>query len=317
MSHEYNIPIEKLTDLLPQQRAGVHGHLLQRRPDLRALYRVGSSLQPNEVDDFLRKFLAEKLNLQGDELEEQMRELRDELPRLRRGGDGLFAANVRPPVLSRQRISEIAETFLAKHGHTRSTYIPPTPIERLVELEPDIRLRVGPLDGKRNSKPYVLGLSRWGVDGNKEIVLNSQLVEREDETSEHRLLFTLGHELFHTLHHLPLMSSATRMRAECCRAVIAASSIGDERKTPAQRAVESWQQKASQPRKLFTPADWREWQSQTFAAEVLMPTWAIKKEFTDRTGTAALKSCDNISPKQLALPWQQKRFSILAYLRNL
>jgi len=300
MSHEYNVPVEKLTDLLPQQRAGVHGHLLQRRPDLRALYRVGSSLQPNEVDDFLRKFLAEKLNLQGDELEEQMRELRDELPRLRRGGDGLFAANVRPPVLSRQRISEIAETFLAKHGHTRSTYTPPTPIERLVELEPDIRLRVGPLDGKQNSKPYVLGLSRWGVDGNKEIVLNSQLVESEDETSEHRLLFTLGHELFHTLHHLPLMNSATRSRAECCRAVIAASSIGNERKTPAQRAVESWQQKASQPRKLFTPEDWREWQSQTFAAEVLMPKWAIKKEFTDRTGTAALKSCDNVNPKGLA-----------------
>src|SRR5204862_3769596 len=119
MSHEYDVPVEKLTDLLPQQRAGVHGHLLQRRPDLRALYRVGSSLQPNEVDDFLRKFLAEKLNLHGDELEEQMRELKEELPRLRRGSDGLFAANVRLPALSRQRISEIAAAFLATNGLTR------------------------------------------------------------------------------------------------------------------------------------------------------------------------------------------------------
>jgi len=143
-------------------------------------------------------------------------------------------------------------------------------------------------------------LSRWGADGNKEIVLNAQLVESEDETSEHRLLFTLGHELFHALHHLPLMSGASRMRAECCRVVINVPATGNERKTPAQRAVESWQQKASQPRRLFTPEDWREWQSQTFAAEVLMPQWAIKQEFADRTGTAGLRSTEKVNPKQLA-----------------
>ena len=294
------VPVDKLTDLLPHKKAGVHGHLLQRRPDLRALYRVGSELSPEEVDDFLRKFLTEKLHLQGEELDQQMRELMEELPRLRRGSEGLFAANVRPPVLTRQRISEIAERFLAKYGLTKSTYIPPTPIERLVELEPDIRLRIGPLDRSRTERPYVLGLSRWGADGNKEIVLNAQLVESEDETSEYRLLFTLGHELFHALHHLPLMNGASRMRAECCRVVITAPATGNERKTAAQKAVESWQQKASQPRRLCTPEDWREWQSQAFSAAVLMPHFSIKKEFVDRTGMAAMKSSENINPQKLA-----------------
>jgi transcriptional regulator with XRE-family HTH domain/Zn-dependent peptidase ImmA (M78 family) len=300
ISKEFSVPVDKLIELLPHKREGVHGHGLEQRPDLRALYRVASTLDPNEVDDFLRKFLREKRNLQDGEVEELLRNLKDELPRLRRGSEGLFAANVRPPVLSRRRITEIAEQFLAKHGLTSSTYVPPTPIERLVEFEPDIRLRVGRLDRKINGKPYVLGLSRWDSDGNKEIVLNAQLVESEDETSEHRMLFTLGHELFHALRHLPLITGAMRIRGECCRMSIPDLSLSHNKKTAAQRATEAWQHSTSPPRKLFTAEDWREWQSQTFAAAVLMPSWAVKREFTSRTQMAGMKSSDEVTPKELA-----------------
>jgi transcriptional regulator with XRE-family HTH domain/Zn-dependent peptidase ImmA (M78 family) len=300
VSKEFGVPVDKLIQMLPHKREGVHGHGLEQRPDLRALYRVASTLDPNEVDDFLRKFLREKRNLQDEEVEELLRDLKDELPRLMRGSEGLFAANVRPPVLSRRRISEIAEQFLAKHGLTKSTYVPPTPIERLVELEPDIRLRVGSLDRKTNGKPYVLGLSRWNADGNKEIVLNARLVESEDETSEHRMLFTLAHELFHALCHLPLITGTMRTRGECCRVSISDLSALHNKKTVAQRATDAWQRSTSPPRKLFTAEDWREWQSQTFAAALLMPSWAVSKEFTSRIQTSTVKSDEETTTKELA-----------------
>lgn len=299
MAKEYGVPIEKLTELAPQKRPGVHGHMLQGSPELRALYRLGSILDAGEVEGALRALLGKKLELEGEELETVLRDLKNELPRLNNGNEGLFAANVRPRVLSRNRIREMAELFLAKHGLTSETYNPPTPIEKLVELEPDIRLRVRELDRKKDGKPFVLGLSRWDSDGNKEIALNTRLVDNEDETSEYRLLYTLGHELFHALDHLPLMSAGARLRTECCRAVLSLNSTQGS-KTAAQRAVEFWRRGESSPRKLFSPEDWREWQSQTFSAEVLMPQWAIRKEFVDRTGGAALKSGENTNPKELA-----------------
>src|SRR5229473_1229889 len=53
MAKEYEVPIEKLTELVPQKRAGVHGHMLQGSAELRALYRLGSILDASEVEDVL------------------------------------------------------------------------------------------------------------------------------------------------------------------------------------------------------------------------------------------------------------------------
>jgi len=302
MSKEYGTPIESLMELAPKKSPSVHGHLLQDSPELRALYRVGSLLDAQAVEQLLRALLADKLKLEGEELERKLRDLKDELPRLRQGSEGLLAANVRPRVLSRQQIGEMAENFLFKHGFTKSTYTPPTPIEWMVDQEQDIRLRVADLDRKARRKPYVLGLSRWASDGNKEIILNSRLVESDDETSEYRLLFTLGHELFHTLQHLPLMNSSSKTMAECCRTVIGEPPIGsnDGTRTVAQRAVKLWCDTESSPRKLSGPEDWREWQAQTFAASILMPEWAVRKEFRKITGLQSIQCEDSLSPRARA-----------------
>lgn len=302
MKKEYGLDIERLTELASEKSAGAYGHLVRNSAELRALYRVGSMLDPSEVDDFLRKVLAEKLGLEGDDLESQLRDIKGELPRLRQGTEGLFAAEVRPRFLSRKQIAAMADGFLRKNGLGPGTYSPPTPIESLVESEPDIRLRIGDLDQSPAHRAYVLGMSRWGTDGSKEIVLNSALVESEDETSEYRLLFTLGHELFHALDHLPLMDSNTRRQVECFRTSIPYHPINlpKARKTSAQRAVERWRDIDSPPRRLLTNEDWREWQAQTFAACVLMPEWAIRDEFYKRTGIQHTRCSDDRNPRALA-----------------
>jgi len=302
MKAEYDLDIEELTELASEKSAGAYGHLIRNSAELRALYRVGSMLDPAEVDDLLRKVLAQKLGLEGEELERQVRDLKGELPRLRQGTEGLFAAEVRPRFLSRKQITAMADLFLRKHGLVPGVYRPPTPIESLVESEPDIRLRVGDLDQSPSHKAYVLGMSRWGKDGNKEIVLNSVLVESEDETSEYRLLFTLGHELFHALDHLPLMDSNTRRQVECFRTVspYGAVTLPTARKTPAQRAVEHWRDTESSPRRLLTNEDWREWQAQTFAACVLMPEWAVRDEFNKRTGKHRIQCGEGMNSRALA-----------------
>jgi|GEM_PF-1191859 len=302
MHKAYNVDIEGLTEFASEKSAGVHGHLLRDSAELRALYRVRAMLDPEEVDKLLRKILSEKLGLGGDELESKMRDLKGELPRLRQGGEGLFAADVRPRYLSRKQITARARGFLAKHGVTPETYRPPTPIESLVDFEADIRLRVRDLDENPTSRPYVLGLSRWGADGNKEIALNSALVDKDDETSEHRLLFTLGHELFHALEHLPLMESDSQKQVKCFRTVVpfpeSASSIA--RRTTAQRVIERWSEADSLPRRMSTHEDWREWQAQTFAACVLMPDWAVRKEFYDRISAPEIRCGANQNPRALA-----------------
>ena len=91
-----------------------------------------------------------------------------------------------------------------------------------------------------------------------------------------------------------------RARGECCRVSISDLSLAQNRKTAAQRAIDAWQRSTSPPRKLFTAEDWREWQSQTFAAALLMPSWAVKREFTSRTQTPVVKSNDETTTKELA-----------------
>jgi transcriptional regulator with XRE-family HTH domain len=320
MSKEYNLEIEKLTALASKKSTGAYGHILRDSAELRALYRVGSMLTPEEVENFLRRVLTEKLGLAGESLENEIRKLKSELPRLRKGTEGLFAADVKPRLLSRKQINAMAEAFLHKYGLNLKTYKPPTPIEFLVESEPDIRLRITELDQNPTGKPHVLGMTRWGFNNIKEIFLNSTLAEHRNDTSEYRLLFTLGHELFHAIEHLPLMAANCQPQTECFRTAILNSAVisQDTVKTEVQRAIECWRDTNSQPRKLWTAEDWREWQAQTFSACVLMPEWAVKHEFQNRLQMSKIKCRENQKPHNLAFDIAtQNIFGNLRYSESL
>jgi len=68
----------------------------------------------------------------------------------------------------------------------------------------------------------VLGLTGWDEGGNRQIVINSVLADRQWESEEHRFNFTLGHELFHAIEHLPRVpreAVAPLARIQVCDAV--------------------------------------------------------------------------------------------------
>jgi transcriptional regulator with XRE-family HTH domain len=139
MAHEYGVKIEEFTKRATDKASGVYGNSLRSSPELRALYRLGTVLTPQEIETVLRTFLKERYHLDGEELEAELRKLRAELPRLRSGGEGLFAADVTPRRLTERRITTMADRFLQRHGLTLGAYTPPTPLEALVDAEPDIR----------------------------------------------------------------------------------------------------------------------------------------------------------------------------------
>jgi Zn-dependent peptidase ImmA (M78 family) len=179
--------------------------------------------------------------------------------------------------LSRKRITQIADSFLCRHGLEPGSYTPPTPIELLVDEEPDIYLRFDQLDARPGNEPYVLGMTRWSFDGKKEIIINGALDDADNTQSEYRLLFTLGHELFHAIEHLPLMDGQPDAYFHTVH------DPGKRRSgmTRAQRALEQWRASTG-PRLLNTPEDWREWQAQQFSASILMPEWALRQELCAR-----------------------------------
>jgi Zn-dependent peptidase ImmA (M78 family) len=136
-------------------------------------------------------------------------------------------------------------------------------------------------------------MTRWGLDGKKEIILNDALDNPESAQNEYRLLFTLGHELFHAIEHLPLMTGQRayfRTTADTLR--------GRTRQTRAHRALDQWRATTA-PRMLSTPEDWREWQAQKFAACVLMPEWAVRQELAAREVDVPVEGA--IDPRTMAL----------------
>ncbi|HEY2169189.1 MAG TPA: ImmA/IrrE family metallo-endopeptidase, partial [Candidatus Angelobacter sp.] len=70
-------------------------------------------------------------------------------------------------------------------------------------------------------------------------------------------------------------------------------------RSAAERAINTWVQNGTS-RRLLTQEDWREWQANTFAAALLMPDWAVIREFEARTGEKHLM-VQRESAKQSAL----------------
>jgi Zn-dependent peptidase ImmA (M78 family)/transcriptional regulator with XRE-family HTH domain len=302
MSKHYGTPTSEI------EEAARRARVEYRRPqspartieELAALYRLGGGVFTSaEVEEMIRHTL-EKRGEAADEIERVISLLRNELPRISEGGrDALFAADVKPRFLSKRAICLSAEAVLVRNELNQGNYNPPTPIELLVEKE-GIVYTIEDLPG-RHGGAVVLGRTRWnGAD--REITINAELAESERECDWHRLRFTLAHELFHAIEHLPLMGGL-RQGGMARMALLEVGILrGAERKrrSPAERAVDRWV--TSNPsRGLVTREDWREWQANVFASAVLMPEWAVTAAFQMRASTACICAPPSQNPREFAL----------------
>lgn len=308
MADLYDVEIEKLNSMSrnPAATAAAHGHRLKSNAELRALYRIGNELPPEELDKLLREALRAK-GFTPEEIEEKITEYKKELPRIARTRDDLFGVNGARRVLSKKTIVQMAYQFLARHGLDKDSYAPPTEVECLAEME-GIDYRIDKLKCRPSGEPLVLGLTRWNLEGEKQIIINSALADSKGRTDAHRFNFTLGHELFHAVEHLPLSSPKGTVglnRVGLCEPMFVERSEGTHEvrirvhKSAVERAVDAWAT-TTRHKTLVTDEDWREWQANTFSSALLMPGWSVAAEFELRTGSTAIAVSQGES-KQIAL----------------
>jgi transcriptional regulator with XRE-family HTH domain len=301
----YNIPIEDLTSRAtkPKASAAAHGHSMQASPELRALYRLGAQFEPADIEELIRNFLRGKGETDRD-IEKQLAQLKSELPRVAKSvRDGLFAAEAKPRFLSKQRITDMAYEILKRNGITQENYVAPTPVELVVENEPGVLYRIEKLKCDTHGNPLVLGLTGWDECGNRQIVINSVLADSNRDSEEHRFNFTLGHELFHAIEHLPRVPKdavAPLARVRVCDAVFV-DKVETKSRSVAERAVNTWSNNAKGPRVLSTDEDWREWQANVYSSALLMPAWAVTGQFRLRFGAETIVVSEGENPREVAL----------------
>jgi len=284
MSEAYGVPVGDLADHAPKQEASkaAHLHAMQANRDLRALYRLVEGADSDLIEQVIRKILEERGITTEEEVQRYLAKLRAEFPRVRNGDrDGLFAADAKPRFLSSERIARLADDILARNGVGEASYSPPTPIEWIVESEPEVVYRIDELDCSKAGDPLVLGVTRWGERGEREIILSGKLADSRRESDRSRFNFTLAHELFHALEHLPRIPQAAA--GSMARVQTFVDLDHSVRRSAAHKAVTRWM-KEDECRRLTTNEDWREWQSNMFAAAILMPESALKAQFRARVG---------------------------------
>src|SRR5271169_6191690 len=79
MSGQYGVSIGKLARYAEKERTAVaaHGHAMQARPDLRALYRLGTQVDAEEIENLIRKVLRDK-GASDEDIEKQLAKLKSE-----------------------------------------------------------------------------------------------------------------------------------------------------------------------------------------------------------------------------------------------
>ncbi len=282
-----------------------------KKAELLALYRAIRDLESSVLSELLRKAYeregktAEEVD---QEIEATLREIKQEFPRLCKGKEGLLACEVEPRYLSARKIDKITEKILREHGITRDDYTPPTPIEDFVDVPGKFRLVLSDeWDGKHeHDDPAVLGMSRWSSQypGEREIVISTRLFESPRSTMRARLNFTLAHELFHVLEHLPLMASVLPQAALARIGTLPpqiAPRVKKIRPSIRRIRLETWVKDDRGPRRLHTNEDWREWQANYFAACLLMPRKAIVKEFKERFEADCMVTPKGMNRRQYSL----------------
>jgi Zn-dependent peptidase ImmA (M78 family)/transcriptional regulator with XRE-family HTH domain len=311
LSKLYSVSLDKLIAMRNSEAvsAAAHGYRVKGNAEMRALYRIGDELTPDELDRMLRQALTEK-GYSEEDVERKIAEYKRDLPRLAGGLDGLFALPASRRILSRSAVVEMAYRFLARHGLDAESYAPPTEVECLVEMEPEIEYRVDSLKCRASGEPLVLGLTRWNIEGRKQIVINTALADSRRESDSCRFNFTLGHELFHAIEHLPL---APRNSAEALRRLVPIAEVAfvdrseatgrvrlRAHKSAAERSVDAWTGNAKRKR-LVTDEEWREWQANVFASALLMPGWAVGSAFRERVGVDSVGAAEAENVRELAL----------------
>jgi transcriptional regulator with XRE-family HTH domain/Zn-dependent peptidase ImmA (M78 family) len=271
----------------------------QTMEELRSLYRMGGTFTADEVTSMIRNALRAS-GLSEEEIERQLCKLSADLPRIRNGGrDALFAAEIKPRFLSKDAIAQAANGILEKNGLGQGSYLPPTPIELLVDREEGISYIIAPLPST-DGDPVVLGRTRWN-GGLREITINKDLADSDKESDVHRFRFTLGHEFFHAIEHLQLPTGRSgHLHRSVPLDVELVERAVRYRRSPAERAVNHWVKK-QKARGLDTPEDWREWQANRFASAILMPGWSLTEIFSERFDAEFICVPEGENARQLAL----------------
>lgn len=275
MATLYRVSVNSLLIYAKERVDEIIGGEVRENAGLSALYHLASDMTSDEILTIVRGLLNK---LPADERASWEAKMKAEFPRLSAGRLRMFAPRVRPRFLSKADLRRAAERLLAAHGITRYNYEPPTPIEDIIENTENLSLH--PSDGvemqcQRDGSPLVLGLTRWDWLGRGRIIeVNENLYLSDRPTSRHRLNYTLAHELWHAVEHLPLMDKQARQCGGMFRMAVDTSVLSELQ-------PKRWWSKNTK-RKLDTWEDWQEWQAQTFAAEVLMPHWHVRQEFRRR-----------------------------------
>jgi transcriptional regulator with XRE-family HTH domain/Zn-dependent peptidase ImmA (M78 family) len=263
-------------------------------PAVQAFYRLAYDQSP-EVQERMLRGAIDALDLAGDQKEKLMVELRNalsrtqgkDLPRRANDTDGLFAFDIAPRILSRLNIRQLARGVLQA---VFATKIPiPVPVETVIcKADRDIVFIVhDEMEGGRlrDGSPTVLGLSRWSRDGKRrELVIHEDLFEAEDDRTRRRAHFTMAHELFHCLEHLPLAQQRHPDKALARKIAFATLSPS--------LLNRPWYEGKRRKRNLLTHEDWREWQANEFAAELLMPAEAVASTFQTLFGVPQIVARD-------------------------
>lgn len=256
--------------------------LLRKVLDLDVEVRVGA----------LKELLKTHGHFTEADIDALIRKMTTDFPRLRSGREEMFAADVEPRRLTARWIEARAEQFLPNQYH------PPTKVDVIIERQPDIRILVDDdLDPDPDSKPRILGVTHWHEDEvHRVIKMNAKLIEDGSDTSYRRYRYTLGHEFFHAIEHLPLMGQRHRNRGACLREAVledagVVHNVASEPPSSVEQVPEAptwWLRQRSGPRPLQTNEDWREWQCNVFARALLMPTASVQAEFAARFGEDAI-----------------------------
>lgn len=292
MAKLYRVPVERFTAFAQSRVGDVIAAAVSERSELVQLYKLASGANRDTILQAIQQLIQQLPEEDRRKWESQQT---NEFTRLGRDRNDLFAARVKPRFWSRAAIRMKAEQILAEHGLTESTYAPPTPIEQIIEQTPDVRLHPSDSPQMRirhnDGSPIVLGVTKWNLDERAQwtrlIEVNETLYVSHRPTDRHRLNYTLAHELWHAIEHLPLVGNA--------------SAGGMLRTASFLETSDHWTKNVSKPRTLTTDEDWQEWQADAFAAEIMMPHWSIRVEFARRFGQPQLEAPAGTNPKQFAL----------------